>query len=83
MLKAVKIHVGLDVFVLAEEDEILVVDVKAPIGNDRIVGREGEVETIVDEVSPQPQIYTLAALAVGKVDVRPDTRIMDIGTETA
>ena len=38
-----KIHVGLDVFVLAEEDEILVVDVKAPVGNDRIVGREGEI----------------------------------------
>jgi len=77
-----KIHVGLDVFVLAEEDEILVVDVKAPVGNDRIIGREGEVETIVDEVSPQPQVNTLAALAVGEVDVRPDTRIMDIGTET-
>ena len=77
-----KIHVGLDVFVLAEEDEILVVDVKAPIGNDRVIGREGEVETIVDEVSPQPQVNTLAALAVGEVDVRPDTRIMDIGTET-
>ena len=36
----------------------------------------------IDQEMLRRAFPALAALAVGEVDVRPDTRIMDIGTET-